>query len=283
MNILVTGSGRSGSWQIRGEQLGRTMGATVLPAAIDIAPFDVAVVVKRPPAELVQRIHRADVPLVWDVVDAWPQPGGNEWSRAQCMAWLRQQVAQVRPAAIVAATEQMGVDCAEFGIPVLVLPHHARPGLRLNPIRPLAVVGYEGGEGYITRWAPIIRRECQARGLHFAVGPEELADVDIVLALRDQLGYAARHWKSGVKLANAQGSGTPVICAREHGYMENASGAELWADTHAELVVALDALTATADRQAISRRLRQAAPSLDAIATRYTEWLHRTFSTVSSC
>ena len=52
MNLLVTGSGKSGSWQIRGVELGRAIGATVLANAIDIGPFDVALVVKRSPVVL---------------------------------------------------------------------------------------------------------------------------------------------------------------------------------------------------------------------------------------
>jgi hypothetical protein len=78
MNVLVTGSGRSGSWIIRGEQLGRAMGATVLANAIDIGPFDVAVVVKRPPVDLVRRIHTAAVPLVWDIVDRGQAPVADD-------------------------------------------------------------------------------------------------------------------------------------------------------------------------------------------------------------
>lgn len=273
MNILVTGSGASGSWKIRGEQLGQTIGATVLAKAVDIEPFDAVVVVKRPSPDLVARIHRAGVPLVWDVVDAWPQPAGNTWAREACLAWLRAQVNLIRPAAIVAATQAMARDCAEFGLPVLVLPHHARPGQRRNPIRPLAVVGYEGGEDYIRCWAQHIQAECRRRGLCFVVNPVQLADLDIVLALRDASGYAPRNWKSGVKLANAQGSGTPVIACREAGYLETACGAEAWADTPAELGQALDLLADTAERRARGQCLADATPSLDSVASTYLQWL----------
>ena len=38
MNILVTGSGRSGSWIIRGEQLGRAMGASRLSDRVTYTP-----------------------------------------------------------------------------------------------------------------------------------------------------------------------------------------------------------------------------------------------------
>lgn len=273
MNILVTGSGSSGSWIIRGQQLGTTIGATVLARAIDMEPFDAVVVVKRPPPDLVARVHRTGVPLVWDVVDAWPQPAGNEWCRAACMAWLRDQIAAIRPTAVVAATQAMAADLAEFGLPVLTLPHHARPGQRINPIRPLHVVGYEGSEGYIRVWRGLIEKECRRRGLQFVINPVQLADLDIVLALRDAGGYAPRHWKSNVKLANAQGSGTPIIACGEAGYLETACGAEAWADTPAELGQALDLLADTGERRQRAKALAEAAPRIDAMAATYVKWL----------
>lgn len=273
MNLLITGKGTSGSWKIRAEQLGRTVGAAVVPNARDVASFDQVVLVKRPTTDLLNRIHRAGVPLIWDQVDPWPQPVGNGWDRARCMEWLADQVKAIRPAGIVAPTQAMARDCEGFGVPVLALPHHARPGLRQNPIRPLKVLGYEGGQQYLGCWLPIIQSQCAARGLQFVINPAEVADVDILLALRDCNGYAPRHWKSNVKLANAQGSGTPVICNREAGYVETASGAEQWADDEDELAAALDALTPTEARRAAAQTLRAAAPEIDGIAATYQAWL----------
>lgn len=277
MKVLITGRGTSGSWQIRGVQLGQVLNAAVVPNAIDAAPYDLAVLVKRPTPDLLARLHAAKVGIIWDVVDAWPQPVGNDWGREQCLKWLAEQVAEIQPAGIVAATRAMATDCERFGVPVLALPHHARPGLRKNPVRPIKVVGYEGGEQYITRWRPVIEAECVRRGWEFVMQPAELADVDIVLALRDSIGYAPRTWKSGIKLANAQGSGTPVICGREAGYLETASGAERWANTPEELAAAFDSLDPTEERLAASRRLKDAAPSIDSIATTYLSWLRSNF------
>ncbi|OUL98548.1 hypothetical protein [Variovorax sp. JS1663] len=277
MNLLFTGRGTSGSWQIRGEQLGRTLSADVRPLALDVAPYDLAILVKRPDTELLERLRRAGTRVIWDVVDAWPQPAGNDWDEKRCRAWLEEMVARIRPAGIVAATEQMAQDCERFRVPVLWLPHHARPGLRMNPIRPLKVVGYEGGEQYLGKWRAVAEAECERRGWKFVINPQELADLDVVLALRDCGGYAPRHWKSNVKLANAQGSGTPVVCNREAGYLETQCGAERWADTPEELTKAFDALESSQERFAASRRLKAAAPSLDSIATRYLEWLRSSF------
>jgi hypothetical protein len=275
--ILITGRGTSGSWEIRGVQIGQTIGATVLPNAPDIVPYDLAVLVKRPTSDLLERLHRAKVRIVWDVVDSYPQPTGNDWTKARCQAWLEEMVLMVRPSGIVAATQAMASDCERFGVPVLTLPHHARPGLRQNPLRPVKVIGYEGGEQYITKWRPVIEAECNRRGWQFVTQPSEMADVDIVLALRDSNGYAPRNWKSNVKLANAQGSGTPVICGREAGYLETQSGAERWADTPEELRAAFDSLEPTEERFAVSRTLKQAAPSIGATATTYLQWLQSKF------
>lgn len=273
MNLLVTGRGTSGSWRIRGDQLGAAIGAAVLPNAIDVGPYDLAVLVKRPTPDLLKRLQRANVRIVWDVVDSYPQPAGNEWDKRRCLDWLEEMFRMIRPAGIVAATQAMAADCARFGVPVLALPHHARPGLRANPIRPGKVVGYEGGENYLGRWREVVEVECKRRGWKFVTQPAELADVDIVLALRDSQGYAPRNYKSNVKLANAQGSGTPVICSREAGYLETQSGAEQWADTKDELRDAFDALEPISERRAAARRLKDAALGIDSIAATYLEWL----------
>lgn len=280
MEILMTGRGTSGSWQIRGVQLGRALGATVMPEALDVAGYGAAVVVKRPTPELLRRLHLAEVPIVWDVVDAWPQPSGNLWSGHACRYWLRNMVEHVRPAGIVAATQEMARDLAALtDIPVLALPHHARPGLRRNPIRAeVHTVGYEGGEQYIERWRPLIEAECARRGWSFVTQPAELADVDIVLALRDSTGYAPRAWKSNVKLANAQGSGTPIVCCNEAGYRETQSGGEQWADTPEQMSAAFDALTPQSSRLEASRKLLAATPHLQTIAETYASWLRSNFS-----
>lgn len=272
----MTGSGSSGSWIIRGLQLGAAIGATVEPDADAraIRAHDLVVLVKRPRAPLLQRIHAAGVPLVWDVVDAWPQPVGNGWSREQALAWLTEQVRAIRPAAAVAATSAMAADLRPLVSDTLALPHHARPGLEPNPVRDAVhVVGYEGSERHLGAWAQIVAGEAARRGWRFAVNPARLADVDIVVALREVEGYAPRMWKSNVKHANAAGSGTPFVGCRERGYLEQSQGGEHWADNPRELAAAFDALTPAAARREAAERMRAARPALDDIAARYAVWL----------
>lgn len=272
--MLVTGRGTSGSWTIRGVELGGAIGATVQVDARDVAAFDLAVVVKRCPQSLLDRLRA--VPVVWDTVDPWPQPEGNDWDRDGCMAWLRQEVKRIRPVGIVAATRAMAVDCAQFGLPVLALPHHAQPGRPVNPIRPkVRSVGYQGGVGYLGRWAQFLDTECVRRGWQFVVNPPSLSEVEIVVAVRNQTGYGPRHWKSNVKLANAQASGTPFIGNREAGCLECASGFECWADDEQEMRLALDSLEPQDIRLAVSAGLIRSAPLLPAVAKEYAAWLSR--------
>lgn len=280
MRVLITGSGsQAGSYPIRAQQLGEAIGATVEAKATNVDGFDALVLVKRRIPETIEACRRAGVPLILDLVDGWPQPNGNAWPRDICMAWLKAHVATIKPAAIVAATGVMEADCAALGVPVLALPHHARPGLRRNPIREkVLAVGYEGAERHLGKWLTWLQFECSRRGWTFHVNPPELADVDIVVALRELTGYAPRHWKSNVKLANAQASGTPIICNREAGYRETAAGVEYWADTEEEVSLALDALTSLEVRQATAEWLLASPPTLRAVAGTYLRWLETTFA-----
>lgn len=280
----MTGKGTSGSWQIRGEQLGRAMGAAIVPRAVDVPAFDIAVVIKRPPVDTVRRIHKAGIPLVWDVVDAWPQPLGNDWNCDQARQWLAAEFAWIKPAAIVTATRAMEADCVRFGVPVLTVPHHARPGLARTPIRPLRVIGYEGGVQHLGQWATWFDLECHRRGWVFHVEQQlaSINDADVVIAMRERHGYAPRNWKSNVKLANAQGSGTPIICGREAGYLETASGGERFADTPAEVLAALDELADEGARRAAADLLAARAPALKQVAAGYRTWLEGLCSKLSS-
>ena len=254
--------------------MGAAIMATVERNAARVSGYDLAVIVKRHRPDLLWRLRQANVPIVWDVVDAWPQPSGNEWDEARCMDWLRNEVALLKPKAIVTPTKAMAVDCSPFGIPVLALPHHARPKMRINPIREkVQKVGYEGGD-YLGQWGPVLRAECDKRGWEFIVNPPALADLDIVVAFRDAKGYAARNWKSNCKLANAQGSGTPCIMNKEAGYLETDRGGVLWVDDVNHLGMALDALTSVETRRNAAKQLLAGKIELEDVAGRYRRWLH---------
>jgi hypothetical protein len=274
--ILITGNGKSGSWKIRGEQLGTAIGATTIPHARPAKHMDLGVIVKRIDSRTVEAMRAQRIPIVWDIVDAWPQPHGNLWDRGACLRWLKSQIELLKPHALVAATRAMVEDIRETGFkaPVLTLPHHARPGQPINPVRRVVeTVGYEGGVQYLGKWQEILEAECTRRGWRFVTKPATLADLDIVVALREADGYAPKHWKSNVKLANAQGSGTPIVCNREAGYLETDNSAATWADTKAELHDAFDTLADASVRHHVSTEMRAAPFTLASVAANYREWL----------
>jgi hypothetical protein len=165
----------------------------------------------------------------------------------------------------------MAKDLEGLGVPILALPHHARPGLRPIDLKPVQTVSYEGGLPHLGKWKQWLEWECASRGWSFTVDQPG----DIAVALREKTGYAPMNWKSNVKLANAQGSGTPIICAREQGYLETASGGEFFADTEEEVQWAFDALTPVEMRREVSGRMLKAAPSLESVAATYKTWLQR--------
>lgn len=282
MKLLFTGRGTSGSWLIRAVQLAEAMGASAVPHA-SAEGFDVVVMVKRAPPETLLRVQAARVPLVWDIVDAWPQPLGNGWDRGECMRWLRDKLNEIRPTAVVAATKVMAEDVLELlpTMQVLTLPHHYWPAMRRVPVRTdrreggaLLQLGYSGGPQHLGAWGRWLTEVAPVAGYQFRVIEGiDLAELDVVVALRELNGYAPRAWKSNVKLANAQAAGLPIICGTEAGYRETSSGAECWADTRGGVLGWLAMLRSPAMRQDIGDRMAAAAPSIGAIARLYSEWL----------
>lgn len=271
MKVLFTGSGTSGSYRIRAEQIGAALGARVKAMATleDCRGVDLVVVVKRIPEQLLIAIRKSGRPWVYDIVDAYPQPRCSSWKQGVAQAWLDEHLRVLRPDFVIWPNERMQQDHGGGGA---VVYHHHRPQIDVNPIRErIKLIGYEGAPAYLEGWFQAIEDECRRRGARFVVNPERLADVDVILALRGKgwNGYVQQNWKSNVKLANAHGSGTPFIGAPECGYAETACGAEHWAAAPADLGIALDWLESQNARREISARFLKAAFSIDHAAERY--------------
>lgn len=273
MKVLVTGRGGvAGSWIVRGEQLGAQMGATVRPLAESADGFDITVVVKRTPPQVMQAVQGRR--WVWDIVDAYPQPESYGWDRSEAIDWVRRRVRDLKPTAMIWPTARMRQDC-DIDLPGLVLPHHYRPRLPVNPIRDrVQAVGYEGAPAYLGHWRVALEDECARRGWRFVVNPASLADLDIVVAVRDRGGYVSRHWKSNVKLANAHGSGTPFVGQQECGYLETASGAEYWAEDRESLARSFDWLTDQGAREQVADRFLHRAYPVQRAADELKAFLH---------
>ena len=188
MQLLFTGRGKSGSWQIRGEQLGQAIGATVKQGitVADCKSADLIVVVKRATDPILEVIRKSGKPWVFDCVDFYPQPTCTLWHRDHAIEWVQTHLLSYKPNAIIWPNERMRRDC-DIGLPGMVLKHHHRPGIKANPIRKkVQAVGYEGSPAYLGEWRSRIDDECAKRGWQFIVNPHELANVDIVLAVRDK-------------------------------------------------------------------------------------------------
>lgn len=270
MNLLFTGKGKAGSWSIRGEQLGRACGAVVSqsPSVDDCRRADFIVVVKKLGEDTLATIRKSGTPWAFDILDCYPQPGCSAWTASEAVGWIRQRIRKLSPNAMLWPNARMRSDC-DTGLPGMVLRHHFRPGIQANPIRErVRLIGYEGAPAYIERWRWTIERECLKRGWEFACGPQHLADVDIVLAVRGGQWdcYATSHWKSNVKLANAHGSGTPFVGQPECGYLETGTGAEYWAESPGDLNVCFDWLAPQATRLEVSERFRNRAYGVEQAA-----------------
>lgn len=274
MNVLFTGRGTSGSWQCRGVQLGGELG-DVIPKATDFTGYDLVVLVKRPAKGQIEAIKRSGLPWVWDVVDFYPQPICTKWPKDKAVKWVRDQIDAFDPNAVIWPNRRMAQDC--YGPRRhMVLYHHYRPGLCPRSVEDrIRTVGYEGSPKYLGRWLPAIRKACKRRGWRFTTeGTPQ--DFDACVAFRDDAfnGYAQKHWKSNVKLANCHGAGVPFIGASEFGYMETATGHEIFCDDILDLDQCLDLLT---DER---RRKAQAVPRYS--VQQAAEHLHKFLNSVYS-
>lgn len=276
MRAIVTGRGTSGSWQVRGLQLGKAIGAKVQPNARDF-DCDLIIGIKRLDAETLHAIRRSGVPWVWDCVDSYPQPVCSSWTRAQSMAWLKQKVEELKPDGIVWPNKRMQHD-AEYEGEQIVLYHHGRPDSKPGIIREhIREVGYEGSERYLGEYSKWLPRECERRGWRFNINPPDLGQMDIVVAFREgqYAGYPQHCYKSNIKLANAQITGRPFVAAPEDGYVETASGAEYFVTGKNAISIAFDSLKSQETRQKVSQKMLAAAPTIDKIAEQYKAWLSK--------
>lgn len=270
--ILISGRNRSGSFRIRGEQLGQAMGfdSEVRSNRTDYTIYGLVVMVKRITDEQHRQLQKYARKWVWDIVDAWPQPLGNYWGVEESMNWLRQELKRLQPDAVVFPTIKMQQD-AQWDGPSIALPHHAWP--KYSPILPrkeIRHVAYEGGD-YLGHWETVLRKECKRRGWTFS--NDSLEGADIGIALRSVNGYAPVNWKSNVKLANIQALGIPALCSPEYGYKECGSGAELFVTEAHDITSHFDWLEDVDRRREIGRQMLGARIDIEDVAGRYKKWL----------
>lgn len=267
--ILIVGEGK-GSWQIRGRQLGAAIGAvwTSKPTRADWRRADLVVLVKR----AIETRSPQRKQIVWDALDYWAQPDENALPMAAHIARALTLRDEAGVSLVICATQAMADDLGG-----VYLPHHSRPGLVATSVRQVAhVVAYEGTPKYLGSWRQALGTACAKLGLTFVINPPNLADADIVVALRGEQwdGAVCRRWKSGVKYVNAIAAGRPVITQASAAWDElQPSGCLV--ERPDELEHALQSLLPADVRQRCFAETQRLAPryTLVNIAHRYREIL----------
>ncbi len=273
MKVLVTGKGGgSGSFAIRGLQLGAAIEAQIEPmaSAATCKAADIIIVVKRTPDALMQNICQSGKPWVYDMVDGWPQP--NYWEQHDAIQWLSKHVRALNPSAAVFGTSRMQAD-ADFRGPSLILPHHSWPKYKPSEIREkVSVVGYEGSPKYLGKWLDVVLEACKRMGWDFQINGD-MTQADIGICLRDNGGYPARFWKPGTKLSNLHALGISALCSPEAGYHSVASGMEFWINKESDVMRAFENLADVRTRRDVSKSMLKAALPLESVAEKYKAWL----------
>lgn len=271
MSILVTGKGGSGSWQIRGQQLGAGIGATVKAQASrkDIEASSLVIVVKRATPTLERELKASGKPVLLDVVDGWPQGRGMDVDAAT--GHVLATASRCNAQHLVFATVAQSIDIAHSGF---TLKHHANPAITRQEIREqISTVAYEGSPRYLASWAveAIVRRGWKLQN--------SLAGADLVIATR-KAPYnddVTRRWKSNVKLANCQAAGLPCLLPRESGYLEEDQSGPVYYCNRGEFEAGLDYLECFFVRRRAAMVLRAGTPRLQDIAARYRHCIAKFF------
>jgi hypothetical protein len=271
MRVVITGSSKAASFQIRGRQLGRAIGATVvLDAPLRVLSLaDVVIAVKRIPPQLAAVLRACGRPVVWDALDFFEQT--TPAPRSALVADARRRAASINAKAIIGATRRMADD---LGSPYSLVHHGWERGV--IPIRErLGVVAYEGAAAYLGDARAWLTRACEKRGACFVMNPVNYLMADVVVAMRagPYDTYATRNWKSGLKLSNAQVAGVPFVGRNEAGYLEQASGGELWAEDEAAFGMMLDVLADPLERRWRREMMLGVAPRLPFVAANLTRIL----------
>lgn len=268
---------------MRADQLGHAIGMMVHtdpwedPPKKSLDKAQCVIIVKRLKKrwkKFVAHLNTRRMPIIWDCVDFWQQPEENDVGRDAVVKQFHKQKGLLGSRAVIVATQQMQQDCGGH-----YLPHHHRVGLTAGPVRrTVRSVGYEGDARYLWMWRAVVLEACVQRGWDFIENPANLADVDIVVALRggEWDGWACRNWKSGVKYVNAMAAGRPVISQPTAAFREiGAPGTVI--ETKDDLSRALDYWADYQRRLDAASCAAQLEPHyrLETIADRYRQILQR--------
>jgi len=283
MKIGFIGHESKGTWQIRARQIAPYLNAD-LDSNMNNLKYDLVILIKTPSPDLINRIKQNKIPVVWDVVDFWPQRIDRTLSnlnKDQIMNWVKPVLGSVDPKHIITATNTMKIDFESLGYKnCTTIYHHHRPKIKINPINKLCqTIGIEGSIGQYGSWIEKLKIISKKLHMKFTTNHSTLDDLlhtfDIVIAQRDFTGYAPKNWKSNIKLANAHASGTPGIFNTEQGYKETACGYEFWADTVDEIVECIEKLRSYDLRQNIHENFLKNTISIEQVIEQYKSLINK--------
>lgn len=232
MNILFTGGGRHGSWQMRGVQLSaQRVNWKAVPNATlrDLENVDVAIVVKHASDETLDLLHRWKGPIVYDPLDFWShfpelqKTYSRIRSAAEACSVFGSHFRRVNPALILCPTRAMADDFSGLGIPTDVLYHHFDPRLETPSIgASKRRVLYHGAET-LGPWKMAVRASCYLNNATFVCSSAALPPAaDVLIAVRGghHTNWITTRWKSNVKAATALRLGLPFVAWPESSYLE---------------------------------------------------------------
>lgn len=276
MKITFAGHESKGAWVLRAKQIAPYLNARLDPNFTN-NKCDLLILVKKPEPPILKKIVKSKVPIIWDIQDSWPQTLTNnlsQSSREDFLNYYSDLLDKIKPKIIISATSQMKKDMEELGYRSVIINHHCRKDINLNPIRnELNIVGIEGNPKQFGNWIDRMTNICNKINLTFKYNLDTTKDklhlFDLVVNIRAHNGYGAKYWKSNIKLANAHGSGTPAICSREQGYLDNACGYERWADTEEEIIAAIEELRPYEVRKEIHEQFLRYKISIEDVVKEY--------------
>lgn len=218
INVCFTSRSSAGAWQIRGQQIASMRSnwrAINKPTTQDLRDSDLICFVKKPDSRVLDKARKYGKPIVFDIVDSWAQPDdGNSYRDIlAAKGFFAQAWKRVRADGYIFPTHTMEKQLGGLVPCGATIYHHYWPHIKKNPIRDtVRKVGYEGAD-YLGEWRSRIEDVCAHHGLEFVVNPSEYTDLDIVIIARGGVhaNFLSSNYKSNVKLANAYGSGTPVL------------------------------------------------------------------------
>jgi len=277
MNITFAGHESKGAWLIRAKEIAPYLNAKLDPLFLNSNNCNLVIIVKRPEPEVINRIKRQSIPIIWDIQDSFPQlPKNNygELSKDKILDYYVKLLKEISPTIVISTNSQMKKDIEELGFKSVIINHHHRKNITVNPLREkLITLGIEGSPFQYGKWQKKLHSICKKLNLTFKpnlnASKDKLHFFDVVVNIRSFDGYAAKYWKSNIKLANAHGSGTPAICSRSQSYLDTASGYERWADTEEEIITAIEELRPYEVRKEIHEHFLKHKIGIDDVVKEY--------------